>query len=202
MWPHLLSESVLFYLKKDIYITELDKNNHFVFNVFTRATSMTRISELSKEKTPEETSFTSIDIPNETHSSQHSPFVQEDRSSWKSWDVQLAHCQQWASLPGEVLLSGPWPGTAPKHPRSGQSFLCWKVFPSTHFRQILQCILTRNEIPQKPFIHAIGGNVAKWTMNLYNQDWGEKSERRVEVSSESWAQENKLPLALFLAVSK
>lgn len=59
-----------------------------------------------------------------------------------------------------------------------------------------------NEIPQKPFTKAIGKNVAKWTMNLCNQDSAEKSERRVEVSSESWAQENKLQLALFLAVSK
>lgn len=170
-----------------MYITGLDKNNHFGFGVVTRTSSMIRITESGKEKTPGETSITSIDIPNETHLSQHSPFVQEDRSSWKSSDVQLAHCQQWASLPGEVLLSGPWPGTAPKHPRSGQSLWCWKVSPSTHFRQIpeallcntAKCVLMRNEIPRKPFIRAIVENVAKWTMNLFNQDRGKKSERRV-----------------------
>lgn len=61
---------------------------------------------------------------NETHSSQHSPFVQLGRSSWMSWGGQLARCQQWALLPLEVLQSGPWPGTSPKHPRSWQSLQC------------------------------------------------------------------------------
>lgn len=42
----------------------------------------------------------------------------------------------------------------------------------------------------------MGENVAKWTMNLFNQDRGEKTERGVEVTTESWAQETKQQLAL------
>lgn len=117
-------------------------------------TSITRTTEL--EKTPGEISFNSKDIPNETHLSHHSPSVQEDKSSWKSWGVQLAHCQQWASLPGEVLLSGLWPGTAAKHPRSGQSLWCWNVSPSTHFKQIPQALLCNTQ-----------PNVSSWAMKSH-----------------------------------
>lgn len=42
---------------------------------------MTRTTELGKEITSGEISFNCIDIPNETHLSQHSPSVQEDKSS-------------------------------------------------------------------------------------------------------------------------
>lgn len=46
-----------------MHITRLDKNNHFVFEVVTRTTSMIKITELGKEKAPGKTAVTSTDIP-------------------------------------------------------------------------------------------------------------------------------------------
>lgn len=60
---HIYLHNLFYFIWRMKHITELDKNNHFVFNVIIRTTSITRITELGKEKTPEETSFTSIDIP-------------------------------------------------------------------------------------------------------------------------------------------
>lgn len=56
---HIYLQNLFYFIWRRIHITELDSNNHFDFNVPTRTTSMTRITELVKEKTPGETSFTS-----------------------------------------------------------------------------------------------------------------------------------------------